>query len=179
MQLNRNSILYTLCTHLDMKKLIIALSTIGFALSLTGVTFAVSATIGELRVLPGRVDHYKTDEGSEVRHYDVPEITVIRPKSFDILFDGQGSNATNVVKEHSYNAVINASYFGRHDDGTYFPAGVRYDNGFLINAQTIPQKDINLQVLAYYNQNKIQFLDNNAVDLSTITQNTPGLYFNA
>ncbi len=134
-----------------MKKLIIALSTIAFSFSLSCTAFAVSPSIGELRVLPGRVEHYKTDEGTEVWHYKIPEITVIRPKSFDILFDGQGSNATNIVKEHSYNAVINASYFGRHDDGSYFPAGVRYNNGFLINQQTIPQKDINLQVLAYYN----------------------------
>ena len=41
------------------------------------------------------------------------------------------------------------------------------------------EKDINLQVLAYYNNGQIQFMDNSAVDLSTISQNTPGMYFNA
>lgn len=41
------------------------------------------------------------------------------------------------------------------------------------------EKDINLQVLAYYNAGTIQFMDNSAIDLSTITQQTPGKYFNA
>lgn len=41
------------------------------------------------------------------------------------------------------------------------------------------EKDMNLQVLAYYNAGNLQFMDNSAVDLSTITQNTPGVYFNA
>ena len=34
-------------------------------------------------------------------------------------------------------------------------------------------------MLAYYNAGTLQFYDNSSVDLSTISQNTPGLYFNA
>ncbi len=81
--------------------------------------------------------------------------------------------------EKQYSAAINASYFGWHDDGSYFPAGVWYDNGFLVSPQSIPQKDINLQVLGYYNSGVLQFFDNNTIDLSTISQTTPGMYFNA
>lgn len=143
------------------------------------LSIGFTSAIGEIRVLAGRVEHYKTSYGSEVWNYEVPKITVIKPKSFDIMFDGQGSNVTNIANEWAYSVTINASYFGWYNDGTYFPAGVWYDNWFLVNAQTIPQKDINLQVLAYYHSGKIQFMDNDKVDLSTLTQDTPGQYFNA
>lgn len=156
-----------------MKRLISSLTIAVFLLS--GSAFA----IGNIRVLPGRVTHYTTEKGGEVRHYQIPKVTVIKPATFDILFDGLGDTATNVVREHQYSAAINASYFGWHDDGTYFPAGVWYNNWFLITPQKLDQKDINLQVLAYYNKWKLELYDNSSVDLSTISQTTPGTYFNA
>lgn len=159
----------------SMKKLWIAVLTIIFFLSSAGFASA----LGNIRVLPGRVKQYTTDEGSQIWHYQIPKITVIKPKSFDIIFNGIGTNASSVVYSNSYNVAINASYFWWYNDGTYFPAGVWYDNGFLISPQNMAEKDINLQVLAYYNNWQMQFMDNSTVDLSTISQNTPGMYFNA
>lgn len=95
------------------------------------------------------------------------------------MFDGQGSTVTRQTYQGNYAATINASYFGRHNDGTYFPAGVWYDNGFLVSSQSIPQKDINLQVIGYYNSGSLQFYDNNEIDISTVSHMTPGVYFNA
>lgn len=143
----------------------------------TGISEA--ATRGVIRVLPGRTTHYTTAKGSEIRHYQIPKITVMKPASFDLIFDGVGATTQGVVQEHSYSAAINASYFGRHQDGTFFPAGVRFDNGFLVSEQTVPQKDINLQVLGYYNNGTLTFSDNNSTNLTSLTPNTPGTYFNA
>lgn len=90
-----------------MKKLLTVGLTMAFFLSSVGFTSAV----GNIRVLPGRVKQYTTDEGSQVWHYQIPKITIIKPVSFDIIFDGVGTNASSVVYSHEYSAVINASYF--------------------------------------------------------------------
>ena len=152
------------------------LAVILFGMLLLGTS---TYAIGNIRVLPWRTTTYTTDEWSQVWHYQIPKITVIKPASFDILFNGLGTSALTTATTKWYDVTINASYFGWYGDGTYFPAWVRYDNGFLITPQTIPQKDINLQVLVYANNWSLQFFDNNTHDLSSITQSTPWMYFNA
>jgi|GEM_PF-6571663 len=55
-------------------------------------------------------------------HYQIPKVTVIKPSSFDIIFDGQGKNVTDIASSDTYSLAINASYFGWNSDGSYFPA---------------------------------------------------------
>lgn len=97
-------------------------------ISLVLIGSTEAAGIGTIRVLSGRATHYTTPQGSEIRHYQIPKITVMKPASFDLIFDGVGDTTKGVVESHSYSAAINASYFGRHQDGTFFPAGVWFDN---------------------------------------------------
>ncbi len=142
-------------------------------------SFSQAFAVWNIRVLPGRSLNYTTYQWTKIWHYEVPKITVIKPAAFSIVFNGVGNTASRLVRDGEYAAVLNASYFGRHQDGTYFPAGVWYDNGFLISPQMIPQKDLNLQVLAYYYSGSIDFYENSEIDISSLSHTTPGLYFNA
>lgn len=68
-----------------MKKVLVASICGLLSLYIGGLTYA----IGDIRVLPGRVTQYATSSGSQVWHYQIPKITVIKPASFDIIFKGQ------------------------------------------------------------------------------------------
>lgn len=140
-----------------------------------------SAKIGNIHINKTLVTKKIDSNWTIYNFYKKPEITVITPKKFSLHFVTQWSRVIDVAVNNNCNSVINWTYFGYNNDGTYFPAGVWYEFWSFIREPYQPATDKNLQVLLSWNWLTIDMLDNNSFDFKNVLQqtSTPSRYVNA
>jgi hypothetical protein len=146
-----------------MKKYIILVSLI--TLSVSNISFAA---IWQLQVHRNIFKQYTDPSGNLYTMYKDPAITVIAPKLFSPLFFNQGTTAKQLTTSYDCKAVLNWTYFGRNDDASFYPAGVRYKFGSFVREPYQPAIDKNLRVLLSWSQTSLDFFDNDSFDFNSI-----------
>jgi hypothetical protein len=136
------------------------------------------AAIGQLQVRRNIFKQYTDPSGNMYTMYKDPAITVITPKIFSPLFFTQGTTAKDIATSHDCRAVLNGTYFGRNNDDSFYPAGVRYKFGSFVREPYQPAVDKNLRVLLSWSQTSLDFFDNDSFDFNSILSQKNTRYAN-
>lgn len=131
---------------------------------LFGYAPQANASVGRVYINTKTVSVDTGGDGSKYIRYKTPEITIIQPKKFSFIFQTEWSSAYSLVRNGQCVAALNGTYFGRNDNKTFFPAGIRYAFGSLLSPIYQPATDPNLKVLLWSDWQKILFTDNDTFD---------------
>lgn len=145
-----------------------------------GIAFSTqAATIWGIYTNRSLVKKYTDGGGNVYRIYKKPQITVITPKTFSMHFFANWNTAKNLASSYACNAVLNWTYFWFNDDGSYFPAWVRYQFWSYLRQPYQPAIDRNLRVLLSWNGTTIDASETNLFNFSLLNWKKSGRYANA